>query len=80
MNNLVPNYLKPLVCKRPVKYRTRFSLRCPLQLPKARTEYKRKSFAYFGPKLFNALPSNLQACTCTSLLVFKKLCKAFHTN
>ena len=76
LNNLIPTYLESLICKRTVNYRTRYSLKCPLQLPHVRTECKRKSFSYVGATLFNALPVNVQ--TCTSLFRFKKLCKALH--
>ena len=71
---VVPTYLEPLICQRIANYNTRYSERCPLQLPQPRTVYKRNSFAYVGATLFNALPSNIQSCT--SLHTFKKQCKA----
>ena len=72
-NNLMPNYLESLICKRTVNYRTCYSTKCPLQLPRPRTEYKRNSFAYVGASLFNTLPVITQMCT--SLNKFLKLVK-----
>ena len=57
----------PMNCE----FRARYSLICPLQRP----EYERKTFAYVGANLVNALPCNAQICT--SLYKFKKLCEAF---
>ena len=62
-NNLTPTYLESLICKRTVNYRKRHSTKCPLQLPRPRTEYRRNSFAYVGASLFNTLPVITQMCT-----------------
>ena len=77
-NNLVPTYLESLICQRIVNYKTRYSLKCPLQLPRPRTDYKRNSFAYVGANLFNALPGYVQLCT--SLHTFKKQCKVLNLD
>ena len=55
-HNLVPTYLEPLICKRNVNYKTRYSVKCPLYLPRPKTEYKRNSFTYIGASLYNKLP------------------------
>ena len=39
--NLVPTYLEPLICKRNVNYETRYSVKCPLYLPRPKTQYKK---------------------------------------
>ena len=77
-NNLIPTYLKPLICERSTNYKTRYSVKCPLQLPQPRTGYKTNSFAYVGANLYNALPCNIKECT--SLYAFKKQCKALNLD
>ena len=69
LNNLTPLYLNPCVSKRPVYYSTRYAINSPLFIPKYRTDYKMRTLAVTGAKLFNKLPLYIQ--NCKSLQSFK---------
>ena len=70
LNDLAPPYLNSCISKRPVVYYTRYAINSPLFVQKSRTDYKMRTLAVSGAKLFNKLPINVQ--TCQSLQSFKK--------
>ena len=61
-NYLTPTYFESLICKRTVKYRTRYSTKCPLQLPRPRTEYKINSFALCWSQVVQHTPRDILKC------------------
>ena len=69
INDLSPPYLTPINNKRPVLYSTRYALNSPLFIPKGKTDFKMKTLAVSGAKLYNKLPCNIQHCK--SLQSFK---------
>ena len=74
LNNLAPYYLEPFACKRPVYYVTRHSTLNPLFIPKPKTEFKKRSFSFIAPSIYNNLPTHIR--TATSLQMFKKQIKS----
>ena len=73
INGSAPSYLKEIVVKRPMK-RTRADGNNDLVIPAVKCKsFGGRSFAYGGPKLWNALPKELK--TCTNINTFKKSLK-----
>ena len=61
-NGMTPRYLKGIFSARPGAsvYNLRTSLD-DIAIPRARTDYYRKSFAFTGAKIWNALPNNMKS-------------------
>ena len=62
VNGMTPRYLKDIFSARPGAsvYNLRTSLD-DIAIPRARTDYYRKSFAFTGAKIWNALPNNMKS-------------------
>ena len=62
VNGMTPRYLKEIFSARPGAsvYNLRTSLD-DIAIPRARTDYYRKSFAFTGAKIWNALPNNMKS-------------------
>ena len=59
LNGLAPGNLKDLFRERQTDYEMSDSLR-KLNLPKARTDYLKRSFGYSGALVWNSLPENIR--------------------
>ena len=70
INHLSPPYLDSYVSRRQVLYSTRYAVNSPLFILKCKTDFKMKTLAVSGAKLYNKLPCNIQ--NCKSLQSFKK--------
>ena len=62
VNGMTPRYLKDIFSARPGAsvYNLRTS-QDDIAIPRARTDYYRKSFAFTGGKIWNALPNNMKS-------------------
>ena len=69
LNDLAPYYLNDLATKRPIYYVTRHSTLNPLFIPKPNTEFKKRSFSFVAPSIYNKLPTYIR--TATTLNSFK---------
>ena len=70
LNRQAPNYLNRILSIRSVSYATRHATSTRLIVPQVRLEYRKRSFFYQGPFLFNKLPFYIQSAN--SLYLFKK--------
>ena len=77
LNGKAPNYLQELFSVRGIGYNIRNS-EIRLNVPKPRTDYKKKSFCYRGAVLFNSLPQDIRKCQ--SLPQFKKAINKYYDN
>ena len=75
INDLSPPYLNPCISKRTILYSTRYALNSPLFIPKCKTNFKTKTLAVSGAKIYNKLPYHIK--NCKSLQSFKKNVKTF---
>ena len=71
LNGMNPRYMNNLISNRFTHYRTRFASNCPLFIPKPKTDFKKRSFSYVAPSIFNKIPPSVQSAT--SLTIFKRL-------
>ena len=69
LNDLAPYYLNDLATKRPIYYVTRHSTLNPLFIPKPNSEFKKRSFSFIAPSIYNKLPPSIR--TTTTLTSFK---------
>lgn len=69
MSGLAPAYLQEMFTENKTSYKLRNSEQS-LTLPKPKTEYMKRSFAYTGAKLWNAIPLHIKKST--SIATFKK--------